>query len=64
MTNNDIRLFIEITKRDAEEAFRRQLEESNRVIEKHIAASRIRCGERPMRTMSRFAGSAKAGFSE
>jgi len=64
MTNNDIRLFIEVTKRDAEEAFRRQLEESNRVIEKHIAASRICCGERSLQPRSRFTYSAKAGFSE
>jgi len=46
MTNNDIRLFMEVTKRQAEEAFRRQLDESNRRIEMHRAASRILCGDR------------------
>ncbi|HYA25164.1 MAG TPA: hypothetical protein VEF05_13455 [Terriglobales bacterium] len=48
MKLNDVRLFMEVTQQQAEEAFRRQLEESNRRIEMHMAASRI-CsrGSRP-----------------
>jgi len=42
MTLNDVRLFMEVTQQQAEDAFRRQLEESNRRIEVHMAASRIR----------------------
>jgi hypothetical protein len=41
MKLNDIRLLMEVTQQQAEEAFRRQLEESNRRIEMHMAASRI-----------------------
>lgn len=44
MKLNDVRLFMEVTQQQAEEAFRRQLEESNRRIEMHMAASRIRSG--------------------
>lgn len=47
MTTNDIRLFIEVTTRQAEEAFRRQMEESNRRIEVHMAATRLRERETP-----------------
>jgi hypothetical protein len=41
MTVNDVRLFMEVTQQQAEDAFRRQLEESNRRIEMHMAANRI-----------------------
>ncbi len=61
MTNNDIRLFMEVTKRDAEEAFRRQIEESNRRIERHMAASRVRCSEHQV---MRHRRSTEDGFSE
>lgn len=41
MTTTDVRLFIEVTTRQAEDAFRRQLEESDRRIEAQITASRF-----------------------
>jgi len=44
MTLNDVRIFMEVTQQQAEEAFRRQLEESNRRIEMHMAANRICSG--------------------
>ena len=44
MTTTDVRLFIEVTTRQAEEAFRRQMEESNRRIEAHMTASRVHTG--------------------
>lgn len=44
MTTTDVRLFIEVTTRQAEEAFRRQMEESNRRIEAHMTASRVHPG--------------------
>ena len=40
MTATDVRLLMEITKRDAEEAFKRQMAESNRRIEMHMTAAR------------------------
>lgn len=46
MTTTDVRLFIEVTTRQAEEAFRRQMEESNRRIEAQMTASRVRVGSR------------------
>jgi hypothetical protein len=36
MTTTDVRLLMEVTTRQAEEAFRRQMEESNRRIEAHM----------------------------
>ncbi len=42
MNANDVRLFIEVTTHQAEEAFKRQMEESNRRIEMHMTATRIR----------------------
>jgi hypothetical protein len=44
MTTTDVRLFIEVTTRQAEEAFRRQMEESNRRIEAQMMASRVHAG--------------------
>lgn len=44
MTTTDVRLFVEVTTRQAEEAFRRQMEESNRRIEAHMTASRVHSG--------------------
>lgn len=41
MNATDVRLFMEVTKRQAEEAFRRQIEESNRRIEMHMTATRV-----------------------
>jgi hypothetical protein len=41
MTTTDVRLFIEVTTRQAEDAFRRQLEESDRRIEAQMTASRF-----------------------
>jgi hypothetical protein len=41
MNATDVRLLMEITKRQAEEAFRRQMDESNRRIEMHMTAARV-----------------------
>lgn len=41
MNATDVRLLMEITKRDAEEAFKRQMAESNRRIEMHMTAARV-----------------------
>ena len=38
MTATDVRLFIEVTTREAEDAFRRQMEESNHRIEAYMAS--------------------------
>ena len=38
MTANDIRLFAEVTTRQAEEAFRRRIEESNRGVELQVTS--------------------------
>jgi hypothetical protein len=45
MTTTDVRLFIEVTTRQAEEAFRRQMEESNRRIEAQMTASRVHAAD-------------------
>jgi hypothetical protein len=65
MKLNDVRLFMEITQQQAEEAFRRQLEESNRRIEMHMAASRIcsgsgRCAEGSTPTRGQYSPAARA----
>lgn len=44
MTTTDVRLFIEVTTRQAEDAFRRQIEESNRRIDAQMTASRAHAG--------------------
>jgi hypothetical protein len=41
MNATDVRLLMEATKHRAEEAFSRQMEESNRRIEMHITAARV-----------------------
>jgi len=41
MNATDVRLLMEVTKREAEEAFKRQIAESNRRIEMHITAARV-----------------------
>jgi len=38
MTTTDVRLFIEVTTREAEDAFRKQMEESNRRIEAYMTS--------------------------
>ena len=38
MTTTDARLFMEVTTREAEEAFRRQMEASNQRIEAYMAS--------------------------
>jgi hypothetical protein len=42
MTIDDVRVFADVTTRQAEEAFRRQMEESDRRIEAHVKATRLR----------------------
>lgn len=42
MTINDVRIFVDATTRQAEEAFRKQMEESDRRIEAHVQAARLR----------------------
>ena len=45
MTTNDVRLLMEVTRRQAEEVFTRQMDECNRRIELQRAATRLRCKE-------------------
>lgn len=42
MTIDDVRMFADATTRQAEEAFRKQMEESDRRIEAHVKATRMR----------------------
>jgi|HubBroStandDraft_6_1064221.scaffolds.fasta_scaffold4233363_1 hypothetical protein len=46
MTIDDVRMFANVTTHWAEEAFRRQMEESDRRIEAHVKATRLRCPEK------------------
>ncbi len=47
MNANDVRLFMEVTSRQAEEAFRRQMDETHRRIEVQLSTSRMRAGATP-----------------
>jgi hypothetical protein len=47
MTIDDVRMFASVTTHWAEEAFRRQMDESDRRIEAHVKAARLRCPEKP-----------------
>ncbi|HLW87081.1 MAG TPA: hypothetical protein VKR57_01235 [Terriglobales bacterium] len=47
MTIDDVRIFADVTTRRAEEAFRKQMEESDRRIEAHVKATRLRYTEQP-----------------
>jgi hypothetical protein len=47
MKIEDVRILADVTTRQAEEAFRRQMEESDRRIEAHVKATRLRYPEKP-----------------
>jgi hypothetical protein len=47
MTIDDIRIFADVTKWRAEEAFRKQMDESDRRIDAHSKATRLRYTEKP-----------------
>jgi hypothetical protein len=42
MTIHDVRIFAAVATRQADEAFRKQMEESDRRIEAHVRATRLR----------------------
>jgi hypothetical protein len=46
MTIDDVRMFADVTTRQAEEAFRKQMDESDKRIDAHVKATRIRYTER------------------
>jgi len=52
MTTTDVRLFIEVTTRQAEEAFRRQMEESNDRIEAYMASHGQPAGSHRLRAFT------------
>jgi hypothetical protein len=47
MTIDDVRIFADVTARQAEEAFRKQMDESDRRIDAHVKATRLRYPEKP-----------------
>jgi hypothetical protein len=47
MTIDDVRIFADVTKWQAEEAFRKQMDESDRRIDAHSKATRLRYTEKP-----------------
>jgi hypothetical protein len=47
MTIDDVRIFADVTTRQAEEAFRKQMDESDRRIDAHARATRLRYTENP-----------------
>lgn len=47
MTIDDVRIFANVTTRQAEEAFRKQMDESDRRIDAHVKATRLRYTEKP-----------------
>jgi hypothetical protein len=47
MTIDDVRILADVTARRAEEAFRRQMDESDRRIDAHVQAARLRYPEKP-----------------
>jgi hypothetical protein len=46
MTMDDVRIFADVTVRRAEEAFRRQMDESDRRIDAHVKVARLRYPEK------------------
>jgi hypothetical protein len=46
MTINDVRIFADVTARRAEEAFHKQMDESDRRIEAQVKATRLRYAEK------------------
>jgi hypothetical protein len=46
MTIDEVRIFADVTARQAEEAFRRQMDESDRRIDAHVRATRLRHTEK------------------
>ena len=61
MTIDEVRMFADVTARRAEEAFRKQMEESDRRIDAHVRAARLCYTEKP--DMG-FAFVADAGFTQ
>lgn len=55
MTIDDVRIFANVTARQAEEAFRRQMDESDRRIDAHVKATRLRHPEKPAMVFSAVA---------
>jgi hypothetical protein len=55
MTIDDVRIFADVTTRRAEEAFRKQMEESDRRIEAHVKVTRLRDTEKPLMGFSTVA---------
>ncbi|MFZ0285268.1 MAG: hypothetical protein WAL32_08550 [Terriglobales bacterium] len=47
MTIDDVRIFADVTTRQAEDAFRRQMEDSDQRIEAYVRATRFRYTEKP-----------------
>ncbi|MGH9499989.1 MAG: hypothetical protein ACRD3L_12690 [Terriglobales bacterium] len=47
MTIDDVRILADVTARRAEEAFRRQMDESDRRIDAHVQAARLRYPDKP-----------------
>jgi hypothetical protein len=58
MTIDDVRNLADVTMRRADEAFRRQMDESDRRIEAHVKATRLRYMEE---SEVRFSNLATAG---
>jgi hypothetical protein len=53
MTIQDVRVFANVTARQADEAFRRQMDESDQRIDAHVQATRLRCADRPAMSVSK-----------
>jgi hypothetical protein len=47
MTIDDVRILADVTARQAEEAFRKQMDESDQRIDAHVRATRLRYTEKP-----------------
>jgi len=55
MTIDDVRILADVTARQAQEAFRKQMDESDRRIDAHVKATRLRHPEKPGMTFSAVA---------
>jgi hypothetical protein len=52
MTIDDVRILADVTARQAEEAFRRQMDESDRRIDAHVKAARLHDPGKPVMVSS------------
>lgn len=59
MTIDDVRILASVTMRQADEAFRKQMDESDRRIEAHVKATRLRYMEKPEVRFSKVAPSGR-----